>query len=64
MREQHDRGYRELLGDLGVGSFFDLRRRYVGVKAFLPRLWKIAETILAADPEIEDDGAPATGVRC
>jgi hypothetical protein len=49
-----DRGYRELLGDLGISSFPDRRRRCEEVEAFLPRLWHVAEEILAANQEIRD----------
>ena len=63
LRKRYDRGYRELLGDLGITSFLDLWRRYAEVEAFLPRLWDVAEAIMAANPEIEDDGAPGNGVR-
>ena len=61
LRERHDHGYRELLGDLGITSFIDLRRRFDEVEMFLPRVWNVAEAIMAANPEIEDDGAPADG---
>ena len=63
LRERYDQGYRELLGDLGIASFRDLRRRYAEVESFLPRLWDVAEAIMAANPEIEEDGAPGHGVR-
>jgi hypothetical protein len=46
-------GFGELLGDLGIGSPADLRRRAQDVHDFLPRLREIKETILAANPSIE-----------
>lgn len=54
MRERFEPGYRELLGDLGIGSFAGLVRRGEEVEAFLPRLWSVAIAIIAANPEIED----------
>jgi len=47
--------YRELLGDLGVSSFADLRRRKAEVEGLLPEVWAVAEAILAANPAIEED---------
>jgi hypothetical protein len=55
MRDQFSPGYRRLLADLGITSFADLQQRGEQVKLFLPRLWDIAEGIMAANPEIEDD---------
>ncbi|MBW3634397.1 MAG: hypothetical protein KY456_15350 [Chloroflexi bacterium] len=63
LRERYDQGYRELLADLGIGSFLDLRRRFTDVETFLPQLWDVAEEIMAANSEIEDDGTPGNGVR-
>jgi hypothetical protein len=54
MRDRFSPGYRLLLGDLGITSFTDLQRRGEQIKAFLPRLWEVAEAIMAANPEIED----------
>jgi hypothetical protein len=54
LQEQFTPGYWRLLGDLGITSFADLRQRGEQVKAFLPRLWEVAECILEANPEIED----------
>ena len=54
VREHFSDGYRDLLADLGIGSYLDLRRRADAVTAFLPELWRIAEAIMAANPEVED----------
>ena len=54
LQERFTPGYRRLLGALGITSFADLRQRGEQVKAFLPRLWEVAECILEANPEIED----------
>jgi hypothetical protein len=47
-------GYRQLLADLGIVSFADLTRRCEQVKRFLPRVWEVAEAVMAANPGIED----------
>lgn len=44
--------FRELLTDLGITSSDDLKQRGQKVEAFLPMLWEMAETIIAANPEI------------
>jgi hypothetical protein len=49
-----DPGYRELLADLGLASFADRQRRGEQVVAQLPRVWEVAEAIMAANPAIED----------
>ncbi|MBA3451013.1 MAG: hypothetical protein H0T18_07370 [Chloroflexia bacterium] len=55
MAERYDRGYRELLGDLGIASFADLQRGKDQIAQFTPRLWDVAQAILAANPDIEVD---------
>jgi hypothetical protein len=47
--------YRELVGDLGVPSFAEVRRRCAEVERMLPRVWELGEAIMAANQEIEDD---------
>jgi hypothetical protein len=54
LREQFEPGFRQLTGDLGITSFADLQRRGQQVERFLPRLWEVAEEIMAANPGIED----------
>lgn len=51
---QFDPPYRRLLSDLGLRSLADLQRRSEQVKQLLPRLWAVAEAIIAANPEIKD----------
>ncbi len=58
VQEQFSPGYRHLLGDLGITSFADLQRRGDQVKGLLPRIWEVAEAIMAANPEIEDEPEP------
>jgi len=53
-QERFEPGYRQLLGDLGIRSFDDLRRRCDDVLAFLPRVWEVAEEIMAANPGIKE----------
>ncbi len=45
--------FRQLLADLGITSFADFERRRTAVKAFLPQLWTMAETVMADTTAIE-----------
>ncbi|MGH2533182.1 MAG: hypothetical protein ACRDJW_12860 [Thermomicrobiales bacterium] len=54
MREAFRPGFRDLLGDLGIVSSADLRRRGEQVEGFLPQVWKMAEAIMAANRDIDD----------
>jgi hypothetical protein len=53
MQDRFTPGYRRLLGDLGVTSFADLQQRKEQIEALLPRVWEVAEAIMAANPRIE-----------
>ncbi len=55
LQERFSPAYRQLLADLGITSPADLQRHGAQVRAFLPRLWTVAEAILAANPAIEDE---------
>ena len=55
MQEKFGRGYRCLLADLGITSFADLQQRGEQVKGFLPRVWEVAEAIMAVNPGIEEN---------
>jgi hypothetical protein len=55
MQARFDPGYRRLLADLGITSFADLAQRTDQVKNELPSIMQAAESILAANPEIEDE---------
>lgn len=44
----------QLLNTLGIFSDGDLNGRHDALKAFVPRLWKVTEAILAANPEVTD----------
>jgi hypothetical protein len=52
--ERFEPGYRTLLDDLGISSFAAIRARSERVKAHLPRVWNVAEAIIAANPAIEE----------
>jgi hypothetical protein len=54
LARETDPGFAALLGDLGVASPADLGRRATEVRAFMPRLRRVAGTILAANPGIVD----------
>lgn len=58
LQDRFSPGYRQLLGDLGITSFADLRRRGAQVEALLPAVWEVAEAIMAANPEIEAEQSP------
>ena len=53
-RERFDGEFRDLLADLGIGSFADMVRRRDATVAALPAIWAVAEAILAANPEIRE----------
>jgi hypothetical protein len=47
--------YQELVGDLGVPTFAEVRRRCAEIERILPRVCKLAEGIIAANYEIDND---------
>jgi hypothetical protein len=47
--------YQELMSDLGLSTFRDLRRRCAEIERTLPRVCEQAEGIMAANCEVEDD---------
>lgn len=53
LRARSEPGWR-LLGDLGIVSAADLRRRGDRVEAALPRIREVAAAIMAANPGIEE----------
>ncbi|MGH3086265.1 MAG: hypothetical protein ACRDSJ_02960 [Rubrobacteraceae bacterium] len=54
MKDEFSDGYLKLLGDLGITSFADLRRRGERIEEFLPRVWEVAEAIMSDNRGIED----------
>jgi hypothetical protein len=55
LRDQFTFGYRSVLADLGITSLTDLQMRADRIRDCLPRLWDIAELIIANNPEIRDE---------
>lgn len=55
LQKEFAAGYQELLADLGIVSFADLRKRGERVRAFLPRLREEADAIMTANKDIEGD---------
>lgn len=55
MQRRFSQGYDELADDLGVSSFAEIRRRSEAIEMALPRVWGMAEAILAINQDIEDD---------
>lgn len=53
LQEQFSPDYRHVLGDLGITSFADLQQRGEQVRRLLPRVWEVAEAIMAANPGIQ-----------
>lgn len=45
----------EVLTDLGITSFADLKRSTTQTDAFIPDVWDVAESIIAANPDIDRD---------
>jgi hypothetical protein len=59
VRERFAPGYWRLLTDLGISSVEDLHRGGATIAAALPLVRQVAAAIVAANPGIEDDDAPA-----
>ena len=49
---RHDPGLHALLEDLGIASYADRERRCEQTREFMPRVWSVAEAIIAANREI------------
>lgn len=54
MKQSFTPGYRELVGDLGIRSLADLRRRGEEIREGLPQVWRVTEAIIAANPHIRE----------
>jgi hypothetical protein len=50
----HDPGYRLLMADMGIQSSNDLWQHTNQVRAMLPRIWLVAQAIMAANSEIKE----------
>jgi hypothetical protein len=57
MTQSFRESYQDLAGDLRVPSSVEIRRRCIEVERILPRVWDLAEAMMAADQEIEVDGS-------
>ena len=51
---RYDPGFQALLEDLGIASYADRERRCEQTREFMPRVWSVAEAIIAANREITD----------
>jgi hypothetical protein len=60
LRDRFTPGLRRLLADLGISSTHDLEDRTEQVRSFLPRVWDVAEAIMAVNPAIAGYGARTT----
>jgi hypothetical protein len=52
LQEKYAPAYRQLLGDIDIQSFADIKRHTQQLKTFLPRVWNMAEAIIDANQEI------------
>lgn len=59
LAERHAPAYLEMLAELGIGTPDEVRRRAEEVRSALPRVWAVAEEIMARNPR----PAPATPRR-
>jgi hypothetical protein len=55
LTQSYKDSYQELLADLGISTFAQIRRRCSDIERILPRVCAIAEDIIEANHEIEDD---------
>ena len=55
MNQSFRNSYRDLVSDLGIPSFTEIRQRCIEIKRALSRVWEVAEAIMSANQEIEDD---------
>lgn len=54
IQEQAAPSFQQFLRALGIQSDDNLQARHEQLKAFVPRLWDVTESILAANPEVID----------
>ena len=54
MAQEFEGGYRDLLLDLGIGSFADMQRQADRVRSMLGRVGQVSEAIIAPNSEITD----------
>jgi hypothetical protein len=54
LQEQFKPAYQHLMSDLGITSPAALQQRHAQVRDSLPRVWELAQAIMAANPDIRD----------
>jgi hypothetical protein len=54
LRDQFTPGYLAMLSEFGIASYEDLQARSEKVRSYLPRLWTVAESIIAANPDVQN----------
>jgi hypothetical protein len=54
MTQRFDESYHDVVGDLGVPTFAEVRQRCAEIERILPRVCDLAEAIIAANHEIEE----------
>ena len=50
--DEHPRGRYSFLSDLGITSLEHIQQRREQVRALLPRVWAVAETIVPVNPDV------------
>jgi hypothetical protein len=55
LKQSFRNSYRDLVSDLGIPSFTEIRQRCTEIERVLSRVWEVAEAIMSANEEIEDD---------
>jgi len=54
LQEQFKPAYQQLMSDLGITSSATLQQRHAQTRDYLPRVWEVAQAIMAANPDIRD----------
>jgi len=54
LQEKFEPAYQQLLSDLGITSSDTLQQRHAQVRDYFPRVWEVAEGIMAANPDISE----------
>jgi hypothetical protein len=55
LQQSFRNSYMDLLSDLGISSFTEIRQRCTEIERVLSRVWEVAEAIMSANQGIEDD---------
>jgi hypothetical protein len=54
LQEQFKPAYQQLMNDLGITSPAALQQRHAQVEEYLPHVWEVAQTVMAAHPDIKE----------